>query len=43
MNWYLFSGYAVFWILIFIYIVYLHRKQRQQTDELRSLVESLEE
>ena len=43
MNWYLFSGYAVLWTLIFFYIVYLHRKQKELARELEELSEALEE
>lgn len=37
MNAYLFLGYALFWTIIFAYIVLIHRQQRrtnQQLDEL---------
>jgi len=40
-NWYLFAGYAVFWTLIFAYVVYLHRKQSELTKELERLRDSL--
>lgn len=37
MNWYLFLGYAILWALIFAYIVFLHRKQRELEKELEVL------
>lgn len=43
MNWYLFSGYAIFWALVFIYIVYIHRKQLELKRDVESLVESLKD
>jgi CcmD family protein len=41
MNWYLFFGYAVFWILIAVYIFYLQRKQFRIIEDLKTLEESL--
>jgi CcmD family protein len=43
MNWYLFFGYAVIWTLLFVYLVYLHRRQTALNRELRELERSLEE
>lgn len=43
MNWYLFFGYAVFWILVFAYIVYLHRRQRDLGRSIQALEEALRE
>lgn len=43
MNVYLFFGYAVFWILIFLYVLYLHRKQQKLSAELQSLASRLED
>lgn len=43
MNWYLFAGYAIFWALIFAYIVFLHRKQERLGQDLRGVAESLKE
>ena len=34
MNWYLFLGYSILWVLIFAYIVFLHRKQRELQKEI---------
>lgn len=42
MNLYLFFGYAVFWSLLFAYLVFLHRQQRQVSEELRELSGALE-
>jgi CcmD family protein len=41
MNLYLFFGYAVFWSLIFCYLIFLHRRQRQVNEALQALVEEL--
>lgn len=43
MNWYLFAGYAVFWTLVFLYIVYLHRRQRELLRSVRELEGALRE
>lgn len=43
MNLYLFSGYAVFWIIVFLYVVYLHRKQQKLSVELQSLASHLKD
>jgi len=42
-NWYLFVGYAIFWTLIFAYVVYLHRAQRGLGRELEELQRSLKD
>ncbi|GAB4232302.1 MAG: hypothetical protein Kow00109_04680 [Acidobacteriota bacterium] len=42
MNWYLFSGYAVFWILIFAYVVFLYREHKAlqaKLEQLRAWIE----
>lgn len=36
-NGYLFSAYLVIWTLIFVYLVYLHRKQKELARELTDL------
>lgn len=41
MNWYLFAGYAVFWTLVFIYILYLHGRQRELLRSVRELEDAL--
>lgn len=41
MNWYLFFGYAIFWSLVFAYLVYLNGRQRELNRELEELRESL--
>jgi CcmD family protein len=43
LNWYLFFGYAIFWTLVFIYLVYLNGRQRELNRELEELRESLKE
>jgi len=40
---YLFLGYAVIWTILFIYLVYLTRSQKQINDKLRSLSETLQQ
>jgi len=40
---YLFLGYAVIWTILFIYLVYLTRSQKQVNDKLRSLSETLQQ
>jgi CcmD family protein len=42
-NLYLFFGYAVLWTLIFIYLVFLHRRQRQMCEDLGRLTRTLKE
>jgi len=41
MNWYLFSGYAIFWILIVFYIGYMQKKQTELAEDLESLKQGL--
>lgn len=41
MNPYLFAGYAVVWTVLFLYLLYLNKKQREIGNELRSLSETL--
>lgn len=43
MNWYLFSGYAVFWVLVFLYVLYIHRKQSKLNRDLQVLADQLED
>jgi len=40
-NWYLFLGYAILWALIFAYIVFLHRRQRDLQRDLEALAAEL--
>lgn len=42
-NGYLFAGYAVLWTAIFLYLVFLHRRQQRLNRELKSLAESFQE
>jgi CcmD family protein len=42
-NWYLFAGYAVFWVLVFVYLLYLHRRQSELARAVRELQEALRE
>lgn len=42
MNWYLFAGYAVFWILIGLYIIYLQRKQANLARDLETIKNMLD-
>ncbi len=39
-NGYLFSAYLLIWILLFCYLVFLHRRQRRIADELADLEET---
>jgi CcmD family protein len=41
MNAYLFAGYAVIWTILFFYLLYLNKKQREMNEKLRSLAEDL--
>ncbi|HSR52911.1 MAG TPA: CcmD family protein [Acidobacteriota bacterium] len=36
-NWYLFGGYASVWTILFLLLLYILRKQRQLTEEIRRL------
>ena len=38
---YLFAGYAVLWTILFIFVIYLIREQKNINDELSSLSEKL--
>jgi len=40
-NWYLFLGYAILWTLIFAYIVFLHKRQRDLQRDLEALASEL--
>ena len=40
---YLFFGYVVIWTILFFYLVYLTRSQKQVNDELKSLSETLQQ
>ena len=40
---YLFFGYVVIWTILFIYLVYLTRSQKQVNDKLKSLSETLQQ
>lgn len=41
MNAYLFAGYVLVWTILFLYLLYLNKKQRRIGEELKSLSESL--
>lgn len=41
-NWYLFSAYVVVWTLLFIYLVFLHSKQKQVAQELQQIAETID-
>jgi CcmD family protein len=43
LNFYLFSAYAVFWLLVFGYLVFLHKRQKRLSKELEELTSLLEE
>ncbi|HON01183.1 MAG TPA: CcmD family protein [Acidobacteriota bacterium] len=40
-NWYLFAGYTVIWVLIALYLLYLHREQRRTTERLEAVEQRL--
>ncbi len=40
---YLFFGYVVIWTILFFYLVYLTRSQKQVNDKLKSLSETLQQ
>ncbi len=40
---YLFFGYVVIWTVLFFYLVYLTRSQKQVNDTLKALSEALEQ
>ena len=40
---YLFFGYAVIWTILFFYLVFLMRSQKQVNDKLKALSEILEQ
>ena len=42
MNGYLFVAYSVVWTIIFLYLLYLNKRQRQLGEKLKSFSESLE-
>lgn len=42
MNPYLVAGYAVVWTVLFLYLLYLNKKQREIGTELRSISETLQ-
>lgn len=42
-NGYLFAAYLVIWTLIFIYLLFLHRKQKKIGEELKRLSRVLKE
>ncbi|MDA2930776.1 CcmD family protein [Acidobacteria bacterium AH-259-O06] len=41
MNAYLFAGYVVIWTILFSYLLYLTREQKQINKKLKSLSETL--
>jgi CcmD family protein len=41
MNAYLFAGYAVIWTILFFYLLYLNKRQREMNEKLRGLSENL--
>ncbi|MCH8015844.1 MAG: CcmD family protein [Acidobacteria bacterium] len=40
---YLFFGYVVIWTILFFYLVFLTRSQKQVNDKLKSLSETLQQ
>ncbi len=42
MNGYLFVAYSVVWTMIFLYLLYLNKRQRQLGEKLKNFSESLE-
>ena len=40
---YLFFGYVVIWTILFFYLVYLTRSQKQVNDKLKALSETLDQ
>ncbi|MGH9340162.1 MAG: CcmD family protein [Acidobacteriota bacterium] len=40
MNAYLFAGYVVIWTILFVFLLYLNRRQRSLGEQLKSLDES---
>lgn len=38
-NWYLFGGYASVWLILFLLLLYILKKQRQLTEDIRRLQE----
>lgn len=42
MNTYLFAGYLVIWTVLFSYVFYLARKQKQVHGQLKSVLEKLQ-
>jgi len=40
---FLFLGYGVIWTILFFYLVYLTRSQKQVNEKLKSLAERLQE
>ncbi len=40
---FLFLGYGVIWTILFVYLVYLTRTQKQVNEKLKSLSERLQE
>lgn len=43
MNAYLFAGYSVIWVLLFLYLLFMHRRQQRLNRELKGLAKALEE
>ena len=40
---YLFAAYTVIWTLLFVFLVFMHRRQREVQTQLESLARSREE
>ena len=40
---YLFAAYTVIWTLLFVFLVFMHRRQQQVQAQLESLARQLEE
>ncbi len=40
---YLFSGFAVVWIVLFLFLMRIHQKQKQLTRELESVRQELDQ
>ena len=43
MNTYLFAGYTVIWTILFFYLIYLYRSQKQTSERLQKLHSALDE
>ncbi|MBI4446247.1 MAG: CcmD family protein [Acidobacteria bacterium] len=41
MNTYLFAGYVVVWTVLFLYLLFLNKRQRQIGEDLKSLSDAI--